>query len=305
MLYESGGYCPVCQTEGSFWCKAMDWEYRSTFLEYIYLKCPLCATIFIKDVPQKTLSEIYPANYYSFSGKSNDYLFKLKDAWDSRFYKPLLRKITSLALSLLDIGGGTGALLDMLKVADNRISYTEIVDIDKGAQQIAAEKGHIYNCLTIEEYQTDKKFDLILMLNLIEHVSDPFTILTKAEKMLLPGGMIIIKTPNADSLDARLFRHHYWGGLHCPRHWVIFTDWSFKKLLAPSALSINKITFTQGAPFWTYSVLQLFATKRIHQKEKPLIEHPLFNALAILFACFDIIRSLFSKTSQMFIVITK
>ena len=143
------------------------------------------------------------------------------------------------------------------------------------------------------------------MLNLVEHLANPFSVLQKVREMLLPGGKIIVKTPNIDSLDARLFRNHYWGGLHCPRHWVIFSDHSFRQMVTPTNLTIEKMIFTQGAPFWAYSILQLFTKKNIHLKRKPLIEHMLFAPLCIFFSVLDIARSPFSKTSQMFIVLSK
>jgi SAM-dependent methyltransferase len=48
--------------------------------------------------------------------------------------------------------------------------------------------GHEYHLMTIEELKTDRQFDLILMLNLIEHVPDPTAILEKAKTLLRPGG---------------------------------------------------------------------------------------------------------------------
>lgn len=305
MLFETNSNCPVCKTKSVLWCTAMDWEYRSTTKTYTYLKCTFCNTIFIKEVDETNLSVIYPVNYYSFLKKSPGLLFKFKNIWETKFYKPILKKIKSPVISVLDIGGGVGDVLDVLKKADKRISYTEIVDIDKEAKNTATKKGHIYTLSTIEKYETNKKFDVILLLNIIEHVADPFFIINKASEMLSEEGIIIIKTPNADSLDARIFKNHYWGGLHCPRHWIIFSDISFKKMLAPSNLVLNKISFTQGAPFWAYSILQLFSKKDINKKKKPIIHHPLFGIISILFAAFDICRSSFSKTSQMFIILSK
>jgi len=157
----------------------------------------------------------------------------------------------------------------------------------------------------IEDYHTEKKFDVILLLNIIEHVANPISVLQKTEKMLAPRGIVVIKTPNVDSLDANLFRRSYWGGLHCPRHWIIFSDKSFLKMVEQVKLSVVQISFTQGAPFWTYSILQLFRKKKVELKKTPLIDHPLFGVLSLLFAIFDTVRSMFSKTSQMFVVLKK
>lgn len=210
-------------------------------------------------------------------------------------------------INVLDVGGGTGWILDVLKKTDKRIEHTQVVDIDEKAKSIAEKNGHAYFEGTIESFNTDKRFHLILMLNLIEHVAEPLAVLQKAESLLTPGGMIVIKTPNTNSWDARLFKRSYWGGLHCPRHWVIFSEKSFRLLLQSTSLKINKLKYTQGAPFWAFSIIAALSRKKIihTSAQKPVIFHWLFAPLAALFAVFDFVRKPFAKTSQMFILLGK
>jgi len=47
-------------------------------------------------------------------------------------------------------------------------------------------------------------FDIITMIDFIEHVGAPMSILVKASRLLRPGGQLVILTPNADSLSRRL-----------------------------------------------------------------------------------------------------
>ena len=105
----------------------------------------------------------------------------------------------------------------------------------------------------IEEYQPDTEFDLILALNLIEHVANPLEVMTKLKDCLSTPGMVLVKTPNIDSLDHRLFRHKNWGGYHCPRHWTLFDRESFLNLASEAGLRVTYFAYTQGAPFWAWS----------------------------------------------------
>ena len=139
-------------------------------------------------------------------------------------------------LSALDIGGGTGWLLDAAKASDARVTKTQVVDIDPAAGARAEGAGHRYWLGPVENFATDERFDLVLMLNLIEHVSRPDAVLSKARELLTRDGRILIKTPNFDSLDARLFRHRSWGGYHTPRHFVLFTKDSLSGLARASGL---------------------------------------------------------------------
>jgi 2-polyprenyl-3-methyl-5-hydroxy-6-metoxy-1,4-benzoquinol methylase len=56
----------------------------------------------------------------------------------------------------------------------------------------------------IEEFVPERKFDTILMINILEHVGDPVKILQKITEWLSDDGKLIIQVPNADALNRRL-----------------------------------------------------------------------------------------------------
>ena len=300
--------CPIChQSNNHLYAKASDVEYFTETGEYTFYQCNGCDILFIHPMPIDRLSTIYPANYYSFTSKNKSIAFRIKDFLDARLYKKILRNIPGQHLRVLDIGGGTGTLLDSVRKADSRVQFTQVVDIDSAAKKIAEAKGHQYFEGMIEDFIDPIPYDVILMLNLIEHVANPLEVLQKAAALLSPNGAIIIKTPNFNSLDARIFKQSYWGGLHCPRHWVLFTKNSFTKLAANSRLGVQQFAYTQGAPFWAFSIIH-----RLHQKKwikldknRPVIYHPLFGIISMMAAAFDFARRPFAPLSQMFFVLSK
>lgn len=300
--------CPVCHsTHIALWSIARDYEYFSVLEEFSYFGCHDCDSIFIHPVPAGKLSVIYPANYYSFVNKGRNIVVKLKEWLDRLFFKKILRRLPGDKLNVLDVGGGTGWMLSLLRTADHRIQFTQSVDIDAAARTEAEANGHAYFEGTIEQFQTSRKFDLILMLNLVEHVKNPLAVLQKAESLLTGNGVIVIKTPNTRSWDARLYKKSYWGGLHCPRHWVIFSEKSFRLMLRSTTLQIKKLAYTQGAPFWAFSIIAALYRKRLVKisAQKPIIFHWLFAPLSACFALFDFLRRPFARTSQMFIQLGK
>ena len=301
--------CVVCDDPHvKLWSKCKDYEYLSQEDEYTYFKCDSCKTIFIDPMPISKISEIYPPNYYSFADVKENLAMNIKAFLDKLLFKKVLKRISGDSVKVLDVGGGSGWLLNTIRDIDPRVDFTQVVDIDSNAKDLAIKNGHNYFQGTIEEYDGDQKFDLVLMLNLVEHISDPRNTLNKIEKMLNKGGLILIKTPNIESLDARLYQNSYWGGLHCPRHWILFSQNSFRHLLKDSNLNINYVKYTQGAPFWAWSVLIQWQRKGWVKisKERPVMFHPLIPLLHICFAGIDFVRGIFgSKTSQMFIEISK
>jgi hypothetical protein len=134
---------------------------------------------------------------------------------------------------------------------------------------------------------------------------DPKAVIIKCQDLLADGGSILVKTPNTKSWDARLFKNSYWGGLHAPRHWIIFSEKSFRLMISSTSLDIQKLSYTQGAPFWAFSIIAALHRKKMItvSAKKPIIFHWLFAPLAAFFAAFDFLRRPFAKTSQMFIIL--
>ncbi len=298
--------CLACGSNGSvWWANATDGEYFTTREQFGYFRCESCGVLFIDPVPRDQLAEIYPQNYYSFCSPADSLVQRLKRKLDQRLFRRLLKELPGNTLSLLDVGGGAGWELNWIRELDPRIRFTQVVDIDPGAEATARANGHEYFCGRAEELATERRFDLILMLNLIEHVEDPRSVLAKMRGLLTPHGRILLKTPNTDSLDARLFRHRNWAGYHCPRHWVLFTRESLVALAGKVGLRVDDFHYTQGAPFWAASILY-----RLHLhgmaslgKDRPAWYHPLFGVLSALSATFDFLRMPFSKPSQMFVTL--
>src|SRR5215831_10872581 len=193
------------------WAAGLDEEYLTTKDVFAYYKCG-CGVLSIDPVPRDQLSQIYPPNYYSFDEQVTGSLaFKAKDWLDQRFYKRFFSRLSQSQINVLDIGGGSGTQLTSLKKVDPRITHTAIIDLDEKAGESARQRGHEYFCGRFEDYSPSRTFDVILMLNLIEHVDNPEELLRKAHSVLSPDGIVLIKTPNTDSLDARLFRNRNWG----------------------------------------------------------------------------------------------
>jgi 2-polyprenyl-3-methyl-5-hydroxy-6-metoxy-1,4-benzoquinol methylase len=297
--------CLACGArDAALWAQAIDGEYRATADVFRYLRCAACGVLFIDPVPRERLAEIYPANYYSFADPKDSFVQRVKRKLDGRRFGRLLRGIPGGALSVLDVGGGAGWELGWLRALDPRIRFTQVVDLDPSAEKTARENGHEYFCGRIETFTTEKKFDLILLLNLIEHVDDPGAVLLKMRELLAPAGLLLVKTPNTDSLDARIFRHKNWAGYHCPRHWVLFDRKNLCALAEKSGLRVREFSYTQGAPFWAASVIYRLFPRGV-TRERPVVFHPLFGLMCAGFAAFDILRSPFSRPSQMFLTLTR
>lgn len=299
--------CLVCGKQlRTLWAQTRDVEYFSLPGTFSFYHCEECDVLSLFPVPRDQLNEIYPPNYYSFDGTLDSPIYRVKEWLDKRLFRKILKNFPDRHLQALDVGGGTGWMLEMLRKTDSRVKHTQVVDLNEEAICEARERGHGVHLGSIESYETEERYDVILMLSLIEHVYDPVGILTKLRQLLTAEGVVVIKTPNFDSLDAKLFRHQHWAGYHCPRHWALFTKDSFSRACGLAGLRVRQFQYTQGAPGWAGSVLNWLSTRGYIEvtREKPMLSHPLSTPLLALFAAFDILRLPFAKkTSQMFFVL--
>lgn len=302
--------CPVCgQCDAEPFAEAQDREYCTSEKVYVYRRCRQCRSVFIDPPPVDRLREIYPPNYYSYDADSRgkSWAQSLKEKLDARMFKKLLGRIPGDELAVLDVGGGCGWLLSLLRSVSSRVAETHELDFDESARAGAEAAGHVFHAARVEQFEPDRPFDLILMLNLIEHVADPGAVLAAMSRALSPQGLLLIKTPNVDTLDCRLFRRAYWAGLHCPRHFVLFTRESLIDLAQRNGLECVSARYTQGSSQWAGSIMASMASRGwiTITSARPMHTHWLFIPLSVIAAAFDILRQPFAKTAQMFVTLKR
>ena len=56
----------------------------------------------------------------------------------------------------------------------------------------------------IEEVELDERFDMVAMLNVLEHVQDPVFVLQKAASLLKDDGVVVVHVPNALAVNRRI-----------------------------------------------------------------------------------------------------
>lgn len=120
------------------------------------------------------------------------------------WYPERIMTLCTAGGSLLELGIGHG-------LTSNRFSrhFSRHVVIDGSASVI--EQFHIQypDCKAqvvqayFEDFDTDERFDAIVMGFVLEHVKDPQLVLQRFKRFLAPGGRCFIAVPNGESLHRR------------------------------------------------------------------------------------------------------
>jgi len=99
----------------------------------------------------------------------------------------------------LDIGASGGFFLNELEQRGASPSNLRTLEVDPTYQQLTEDYfGYAGDISNIETYQTDQKFDLLTMFDVLEHVSDFWLALENMHSMLADNGRLILKLPNGN-----------------------------------------------------------------------------------------------------------
>ncbi len=137
---------------------------------------------------------------------------------------------------LLDFGCGNGLFLEL---AEKRGYETWGVDIGPDNVDAARERlghdrvfqGEVDDVPAI----ADGGFDIITMWSVLAHLADPAAVLARLRRLLNPGGVLLILTVNAQSLQLRTFRGG-WSGF-TRNHLMFFDHRTLPRLLQSAGFS--------------------------------------------------------------------
>lgn len=131
------------------------------------------------------------------------------DNWDDRLFRDLILQYCKPSFHVLDIGAGAGIVPHMnFKGHAARICG---VDPDpRVAENPYLDEGRVAMAESIP-YRSSS-FELVFSDNVLEHLENPEKVFSEIERVLKPGGILLVKTPNKRHyvpLIARLTPHAF------------------------------------------------------------------------------------------------
>lgn len=215
--------CPICGYErGSDFLSAPDRFHRRE-MTYQLVRCTSCSLVWLCDPPK--LEEM-PYHY------ETDYHQAISTAGIESDWRQPRERVLEMVQggALLDIGCNSGGFLRRLKgnawkLYGIEISPTQaqMAETNSGAQVFV---GDILGAPF-----SPSSFDVITGFHVLEHVYRPKDVVSRLWEWLKPGGILYLRVPNIDALEARIFRS-YWYGLELPRHLYHFSPATLRRLLA-------------------------------------------------------------------------
>ena len=138
---------------------------------------------------------------------------------------------------LLDIGCATGFLLDEARRRKWEVSG---VEISKWAAVYAKQKLNL-DVINVSAEKTsfpDGFFDVIVMIDVLEHLTDPKYTLLEIRRILKNDGVLYISTPNISSAVSRILGAKWWGINKF--HLFYFSKRTLEKMLDACGFKVKK-----------------------------------------------------------------
>ena len=189
--------------------KKKPYERFGSKLQYQSVRCKNCGLVYLSPRPKydQTFIDAAYASYYQYAESvelKND--TQILHSNVELFQKELeyIQKFDSQKTAVLDIGSGMGTFLYAAKSY-----YKEAVGLDVSvnmARFVEKQLGVKVYITQLENFEYSKKFSLIHMSHVLEHVPNPVEWLEKAKSLLDTNGVLVINIPNKFSATRR-FQH--------------------------------------------------------------------------------------------------
>ena len=198
--------CPLCSSQKSQELPA----YQRAHIQ----KCSTCQFTFSAHIPSDEELETYYSNEYE--------LTEFFSPITRKRYEEILERFESLRTTnrLLDVGSGSAFFAEIAIQRGWDVYGTELTD---DTIALGKKKGLNMSKGNLEDIQFESDFfDVVIGIEVIEHVSFPQTFTKEIHRVLRPGGAAYISTPNFDSLLRRRLKGQY-DVINYPNHLSYFT----------------------------------------------------------------------------------
>jgi len=176
--------CPLCNSDQHQYC----FSERGHDL----LECDVCDLFYIHPYPDDVRGRVAEYDYVDLRLVSPDQHYRSEMVYQQAHFKQLSDALHG-ARSVLDVGCGTGHLLELL--AKDRQLYRAGVELNKDRAAFAKKTAQceVFQ-IPIEEFEPQRKFDAIIMTDVLSHIPNFERLFKSVSRLLSPDGRFILRT---------------------------------------------------------------------------------------------------------------
>jgi ubiquinone/menaquinone biosynthesis C-methylase UbiE len=176
--------------------------------------------------------------------------------WSNRFYALLAKRFGPSTGRLLEVGCGMGDLLQFLQTR-YAIFGTDINPWALAQAQNKLPQGN-FLLVSAEDLRAfpQAAFQIVIAKHVIEHLQHPDQAISEMSRVLAPGGLLVLATPNLDSA-MRLRKKDKWIGYKDPTHISLRPPHEWLEIIKKNQLKPFRV-FADG--FWDAPYFKMIPT---------------------------------------------
>ena len=239
--------CPICEFNDSEFVIATPVQMQNSDKLYSFHKCLNCEIIFLNNPPNnEEMSKYYNSDYLPYLGeyswgKYKKFVKMGQNRIDQKKVKLALKVFKNIDINynVLDFGCGSPTFLKKLnqKTNANCIGF----DINSHGWLNKNEEYTKIELISgsLSKIEFNKKINLVTLWHSLEHDFNPKDLILLLNKITADNALLIIEVPNYNSFT-RWTQKKYWGGFHTPRHSVVYTNETIKKMIENLGWTLEK-----------------------------------------------------------------
>lgn len=234
LAYRPPRRCPVCFSS-EVWS-------LTQIRGHVIRNCKRCKCRYLSDLPSADeLETLYTGDYFA---STHDLERGYDDSSNRRGVEKtnqrrlaLLRRHLPPGARILEIGAGTGSLGEVLSADFDYVG----IDVSPEAVRLARGRGiEVYRASVRDFVNTGAAFDAATAFHVFEHLPDPHDSLARIRELVRPGGLLVLVTPNTESLLCSISRDR-WVSYKVPEHVILYSRSALIELLEHSGFELLSV----------------------------------------------------------------
>jgi 2-polyprenyl-3-methyl-5-hydroxy-6-metoxy-1,4-benzoquinol methylase len=274
-------HTPGCEGAETDWFRVTDLNRRIDKSEFRYLHCQSCGLIRLDNVPNN-LSDYYPDDYYDLPT-----IVQLASIASANPFKVDTIKRFVTEGKLLEIGPAYGVFAFQAKQAGFQV---DVIEMDaRCCEHLEQVVGVSATCSASphEAISTLVSHDVIALWHVIEHLPNPWALISAAAENLAPNGILVMAAPNPDAWQFRIMGR-VWPHLDAPRHLYLLPAQALTEYAKSLGLErVHYSTTDSDARSWNRFGWQRLLINRVRGKWLERVAFVVGAVLSIFMAPFE------------------
>jgi len=220
-------------------CGSSDFVHKYNIKGFDIVQCKACSFVYVNPrIKTEELYKLYSSDYFNntqFGYENYELNARLRIMTFEKWYSLIMPYLGPKKGKALDIGCAAGDFIEVLM--RNGWKDVEGIELDPTMIGRLHEKKIQVSTIPLEKMEATRKYDLITLFDVIEHLPGLAEALNKLKNILEAEGTIALITPDYSSTQRKIFGKR-WFQYKPYEHIQYFTPDSLAQALKPHGLKI-------------------------------------------------------------------